>query len=226
MGTEVTVILGHHLRGVKIAELPASLNEYSRGDAGRFRLRFSHSMSGEIREQDGKWVWQPDIHPEWALEEGDLVSEDRWEWDWKAERDGNFGQWFADNIKLGRLRLTSTISSLYIGLHSALLVTFIEWRNFHDPVVQVDLRHYARFLTGFFGGSSVIYVPDDIEPGCEAGYKVVDGWSIDQITNWLRRQTAPAISIEDIVEPVYYRGVRGFHPHGYYIDDFHDLDRA
>ena len=228
MATDIYVILGHRLSDVQMEELPDALNEYSRGDTGLFRLRFSHCLSGQIQEQDGKWVWKPYSYVDpawaWAVDEGVLVSEEHWAWAWNTERDGSFRQWFAENIKYGRLRLNSTLSSLDIGLHSAVLAPPIRWRNFLDPVVQIDLRRYARFLTGFFGGSSVIYVPDDIDPGCEAASKVSDGWSFDQITKWLHSQTPPATSIEDMFEPVNSRGVKGFYPRGFYLDDFLDLN--
>ena len=233
MSTDLYVILGHRLSDPQIEGLPALLNEYSRGNGGLFRLPFSHHLSGEIQEQDGRWVWQPDVDPdvdpEWALGElgaGVLVSEGHWAWAWNPDRDGSSGHWFQKNREQRRLRLTSTLSfSLYIGLQSVVLSPNMRWRNLFDPVLQDDLRRYARFLTGFFGGSSAIYVPDDIDPGCEAHSNVTEGWSFDQITNWLHSQMAPAASIstEELIEPTYSHGMKGFQARGYYLDDFADM---
>ena len=226
MSTELVVILEHGLSLAQIKELPTALDEYSRSNAGLLRLRFSHSVSGSIYEQDGKWLWKQDAGPEWALDQGVFVREERWTWHWHPERDKNFGQGFDENLNLGRVRLVSTLTDswLSIGLHTAVLSPPIRWRNFFDPVVQTDLRHYARFLTGFFGGTSAIYVPDDIDPGCEATCKVTDGWNFDQITNYLRSEAPLAKSIEDTLETIYYKGKKGCQARGYYLDDFANLN--
>ncbi len=229
MSTDLYVILGHRLSDPEVEELPALLNGYSRANGGLFRRHFSHHLSGEIQEQDGKWVWQPDVDPEWAqgeLSKGITVSEEYWAWGWNPDRDGSFGHWFHKNKEHGHLRLTSTLSSsLHIGPQSAVLAPPIRWRDFFDPVVQTDLCRYARFLTRFFGGSSAIYVPDDIDPGCEAASKVSEGWSFDQITSWLYSQMDPAASIstEELIETTYFHGRKGFQARGYYLDDFADM---
>jgi len=229
MSTDLYVILGHRLSDPQVQGLPTLLNGYSRSKGGLARLHFSPDLSGEMQEQDGKWVWQPDVDPEWVPGEQDAgvpVSEGHWAWAWKPDRDGILGDWFQENKDRGSLRLISTFSfSLHIGLQSVVLSTHIRWRNFFDPVVQADLRRYARFLAAFFGGSSAIYVPDDIDPGCEAHCNVGEGWSFDQITNWLQSQMAPAASLstEELIETTHSHGMMGFQARGYYLDDFADI---
>ncbi len=230
MSTDLYAIISNSLDDSKLRELPVLLGEYSCANAGSLRLRFRHGYSGELQEQGDGWSWQmeaDEVDSKWTLEQGVLVSEERWSWDWKPEHDKDFEQWFQQSISYGYLRMTSTLStSLSVGLRSAVVSPPIRWRNLFDPVVQADFRRYTNFLTGFFGGNSAIYVPDDIDPGCEASSKIDEGWSLDQITDWLYSQMAPAtaISTAEMIETTHFRGMKGFQARGYYYDRFDDLD--
>lgn len=215
--------MGHSLMAAQIARLPSLLNEFFAPHRHHIQVRIEHGYTGSIVEaENGGWDWESSDFDDWELEQGKLEEEDLWDWGWYPEQGQSFEKWFQAEKSSGSICLRGCYGmAVYIGSRSLVLSTGIRWHHFvFDPITQGDLRRFLGCLVQFFGVSIVIYMPDDISPGCDVLSNCINqGLSLEESRAWLTSQEPPAQSLREMITTVYVGSTKCWSARGYYVEE-------
>lgn len=203
MGTEIHAIMGHNLCETEIAELPNGLNAlFQRSDRPVLCRRFP--FGGEVVKHGGKFSWDPDYYPKNLREPiaAGVPEESPWR--------------MADYTMTGVTVFSGPFGlDFWFGSQSACLGSSVHWEYLaFDKIFQSDFRQIVHLLSDFLESPFAIYVPDDVEPWCNADEGVRTGKSLDQIRSWLFETGEPVKCFENLLD------AKDGSAAGYIIDKF------
>ena len=201
MGVTFVAILSHHFDNSNILSVPDLLNA---DENLRFAIKQFQTLpyTGSLNQN---WKWT-DLQTNWTGTNPGAI------W-WHLGHDG-----------AEPLIVLDGPASIYInfGRGACCLDVHLRWRTFvEDLELQLSIRRITHAVAKVFNSISAIYIPDSSWLVSNAGDKTYEGFTFEQIQDWLlRTYGSPVNSLKNTQALRPLDNIVG----GYYIDDFKDLD--